>query len=473
MTDPHMPGETEKKERGGLFSRRLLQGGKDRLAPRPAPQPPQKPRRKRSTWVGLLSGGLTVLVLFFAMAGVIAAIGHSEFGAAGPLPSDRALVIERGASSEDIVDMLQREGVITRPGWFWAGMLLNEATGQNRVKAGEYLIKRQASMREVMETITSGRPIQHSVTIPEGLTTMQIVARLMELDILTGEITTPPAEGSMLPDTYKFERGTTRQQMVQRMQRDHQRVVKEIWDKRAKDLPIRTANDLVILASIIEKETGRQDERTRVASVFVNRLQKNMRLQSDPTTVYGIVGGKGPLGRGLTRAELDQPTPYNTYTIGGLPPGPIANPGRASLEAAANPSRTKDLFFVADGSGGHAFAETLEQHNRNVARWRQIEAQASRPANADAPAVEPGAAPVPATVLPGGRAIAAPPNAPAQSFAPPPVRQDEPRANALGEPAPGTPARRPVIDAANGTRLDPLRNQNYDLNSPKAVPPLR
>ncbi len=237
-------------------------------------------------------------------------------------------------------------------------------------------------MSEVVEIITSGRSIQHAITIPEGLTSEQIVERLMQNELLVGEIGSIPAEGSLLPDTYRINRGTTRESLIARMASEQRRVLNEIWSRRAKDLPLRNPRELVTLASIVEKETGRADERPRVASVFYNRLEKKMRLQSDPTIIYGIVGGKATLGRPISRADIDRPTAYNTYTIPALPPGPIANPGRAAMEATANPSRTRDLYFVADGTGGHAFAETLEQHNRNVARWRQIEAQrATTPAS--------------------------------------------------------------------------------------------
>ena len=203
-----------------------------------------------------------------------------------------------------------------------------------------------------------------------------MVERLRDDDVLVGDVKEPPREGSLLPDTYLFERGDTRQAELTRMAKAQAKLVDEIWAKRASDLPIKSPGELVTLASIVEKETGKADERPRVAGVFVNRLQKHMRLQSDPTIVYGLVFGKGTLGHPITKAELDQPTPYNTYNIDGLPPGPICNPGKAALEAAANPMRTKELYFVADGTGGHAFAETLDQHLKNVAHWRQIEQDA-------------------------------------------------------------------------------------------------
>jgi UPF0755 protein len=217
--------------------------------------------------------------------------------------------------------------------------------------------------------------VQHAITIPEGLTSEQIVARLSDNDIFAGSVREIPREGTLLPETYKFPRGTTRDQVIQRMQQTQKRVLAEIWERRNPDVPIKSPDALVTLASIVEKETGKADERSRVAAVFVNRLRQKIKLQSDPTIIYGLVGGKGTLGRPIKRSEITQPSPYNTYVIEGLPPGPIANPGRASLEAAANPARTRDLFFVADGSGGHAFTETYDQHQKNVARLRTLEKQ--------------------------------------------------------------------------------------------------
>ena len=218
--------------------------------------------------------------------------------------------------------------------------------------------------------------MQHQFTVAEGLTSEQIVARLLENDKLVGNIREVPREGSLLPDGYRFTRGTARDDMIKRMQAAQARVLKEAWDRRVADLPVTSPEQLLVLASIIEKETGKADERTRVAAVFVNRLKSKMKLQSDPTIIYGLVGGKGSLGRGILRSEITQPTPYNTYVIEGLPPGPIANPGRASIEAAANPARTRELFFVADGTGGHAFSETYDQHQKHVAKLRGIEKDA-------------------------------------------------------------------------------------------------
>src|SRR5208282_3251029 len=217
--------------------------------------------------------------------------------------------------------------------------------------------------------------------------------RLLDDDVVTGNIKEIPREGSLLPDTYNFNRGVTREQIIQRMQQAQQRVIKEVWDRHSPDLPIKTPEQLVVLASIVEKETGKPEERTRVAAVFANRLKQKMRLQSDPTIIYGLVGGKGTLGRPIMKSEIEQATPYNTYQIDGLPPGPIGNPGRASLEAAANPARTRELYFVADGTGGHAFSETYDQHQKNVAKLRamqkQIQNDTVEPADDPPPAAAP------------------------------------------------------------------------------------
>jgi UPF0755 protein len=334
--------------------------------------------------------------------------------------------------------------------------------------------------------------VLHSVSIPEGLTSEQIVARLKENDLLTGEITQMPREGALLPDTYRIERGTSRQRLIQTMTEKQREELNRIWARRVGELPIRTPQELVTLASIVEKETGRADERPRVAGVFVNRLNRRMKLQSDPTIVYGLVGGKGTLGRGILRTEITQPTPYNTYVIDGLPPGPIANPGRAAMEAVANPSRTRDLYFVADGTGGHAFAETLDQHNRNVGRWRQIEAsrrEAGRPSaeanvdRAEPPPAAPG--PVGAPGQPERRTDAPDPANPRaaafedqtqpddlETFPAPASRRAAQRGSQAASAAePGGRSR--AFDASEGTSRDPLRNRNFDLNSPKAIPNLR
>ena len=314
-------------------------------------------------------------MLIGAFIGLVAfAAAIVEERKAGPLAADKVVLIEREDDGGPIADQLERAGVIESAPLFSAMTLVDGNHGA--LKRGEYSFKAGVSMREVEQELLSGKVLLHSLTIPEGLTSDQIVQRLRDNDVLVGEVRELPREGSLLPETYKFARGETRQALLTKMAKDQAKAVDEIWKKRAPDLPIKSPGELVTLASIVEKETGKVDERPRVAGVFVNRLLKHMKLQSDPTIVYGLVFGKGTLGHSITKAELDQATPYNTYNIDGLPPGPICNPGKAALEAVANPSHSKELYFVADGTGGHAFAETLDQHLKNVAHWRQIEKDA-------------------------------------------------------------------------------------------------
>jgi UPF0755 protein len=314
----------------------------------------------------------------------------------GPLAADKIVVIAREDDGGPIGDQLEREGVIDSAIWFSAMTLIDGSRGA--LKRGEYAFKAGVSLRQVEDELVSGKVVLHALTIPEGLTSDQVVQRLRDSDILVGEIKEPPREGSILPETYKFARGETRQAILTVMEKAQAKAVDEIWAKRANDLPIKSPGELVALASIVEKETGKADERARVAGVFINRLRRHMKLESDPTIVYGLAFGKGGLGHPISKAELEQATPYNTYIISGLPPGPICNPGRAALEAAANPSATKELYFVADGTGGHAFAETLDQHLKNVAHWRDVEKDAkdrlapdAAPAPAGAPAATHGA----------------------------------------------------------------------------------
>ena len=312
-----------------------------------------------------------MLVVISIAVGAGLFIGKQRFEAPGPLPEDKVVNIPRGLGIRDIADLLQREGVINQPYVFMGGVIALKARGE--LKYGEYQFSKQSSVADVVETITEAKVVQHAFTVPEGLTSEQIVARLLENEVLTGQIKEIPREGTLLPETYRFTRGMTREQIIQRMQQAHRRVLQEVWERRIQDLPVKTPEQLVTLASIVEKETGKPDERTRVAAVFVNRLKTKMRLQSDPTIIYGLTGGKGSLGRPILRSEIEQATPYNTYVVDGLPPGPIANPGRASLEAAANPARTKELYFVADGSGGHVFSDNYAEHQKNVSRLRGIE----------------------------------------------------------------------------------------------------
>jgi peptidoglycan lytic transglycosylase G len=342
------------------------------LEPEQIPMPARPSRRVRHPLVIAGNAVITLLLLIALVVGGGFVLAKQRFEAPGPLAQDKIVNIPRAYGVRDIADLLQREGVIDQPLVFVGAAVVLKTRGEE-LKFGEYQFTRQASLRDVVDTIIEGKVVQHLLTVPEGLTSEQIVQRLLEVEALSGNIKEIPREGTLLPEGYRFTRGMPREQLIQRMQEAQRRVLREIWDRRMQDLPVRSPEQLVVLASIIERETGRPEERTRVASVFVNRLKQRMKLQSDPTIIYGLVGGRGTLGRPITRSDVDQPTPYNTYVIEGLPPGPIANPGRASLEAAANPARTKELFFVADGTGGHAFAENYDAHQRNVARLRVIE----------------------------------------------------------------------------------------------------
>jgi UPF0755 protein len=367
------------------------------LEPEHVPVPTkQRSKRTRNPLVIIGNAIFTLLVLVVIGTGGAIVFGKLRFEAPGPLEADKIVNIPARAGLVEIADLLQREGVTDEhKAIFIGGVLALKA--RSELKSGEYLFPKRASVRDVVETLMEGKVVQHLITVAEGLTSEQIVARLLDNNILTGSIKEIPPEGSLLPNSYNFKRGDTREQAIQRMRQAQQQVLKEVWERRNRDLPLRTPEQLIILASIIEKETGRPDERTRVAAVFVNRLKQRMRLQTDPTVIYGLAPGKGTLGRPLSRADLERPTPYNTYIIDALPPGPIANPGRASIEAAANPARTKELYFVADGTGGHAFAETYEQHQRNVARLRVIERDQRTAQQPDVSATtEPPAPPTPA-----------------------------------------------------------------------------
>jgi UPF0755 protein len=383
-----------------------------RLEPEQVPMPARWSESARHPLVMVGNAVFTVLILLAITGGILFVVAKQRFEAPGPLEQDKIVNIPPRLGVRDIADLLVREGVIDSPWTFVMSALL--AKTHDELRFGEYQFPRQASLHDVINTITDGKVVQHQITIPEGLTSEQIVQRLLETDILAGSIKEIPREGSMLPESYRYPRGASREQVIQRMQQAQARAVQEIWERRMPDLPLRTPQQLVTLASIVEKETGRPDERTRVAAVFINRLKQRMKLQSDPTIIYGLVGGKGTLGRSILKSEIEQHTPYNTYVIEGLPPGPISNPGRAALEAVANPARTKELYFVADGTGGHAFSDTLEQHQRNVARLRALE-QGLR--DSTAPAAAQPAAPItgPVRAAPIRPLLQPPPTSPAQA----------------------------------------------------------
>ncbi len=319
----------------------------------------------------LVTGALFVALLIAALAGLVAFNVARQFESPGPLASEMNLVIPAGAGLKTIARSLTEAGVIRDTLTFRLGVRYHDAA--RALKAGEFSFPPMASMRQVMEILKRGETVVRRLTIPEGLTSREIVALVASAEGLTGDPGPVPEEGSLLPETYYFSREDERGALIQRMATAQQELLSELWAARDPDLPLANPEEALVLASIVEKETAVGSERSLVASVFVNRLRRGMRLQSDPTVVYGLTQGQGPLGRTLTRKDLNTPSAYNTYLIDGLPPGPIANAGRAALQAVFNPASTGYLFFVADGSGGHAFAETLDEHNRNVAKWRKLQ----------------------------------------------------------------------------------------------------
>ncbi|WP_375550237.1 endolytic transglycosylase MltG [Rhodophyticola porphyridii] len=380
-------------------------------------------------WKHVAANGLSFLIVAFIAFAAAIGWGQREFTTSGPLQQAIFFEVERGASLRTVSEGLAEEGAISSPMVFRLGA---DYTGQaGELRFGNYEIPAGASMAEILDIVTSGAAstfrytatfvlrnqgtgeirlrervpgtgeiielatfayeeevpeiyreltgsdaqVVYRVSVPEGLTSWQIVEGLNQAEFLSGEVPELPQEGMLAPDTYEVERGADRQELLARMQAAQEEILTAAWEARADDVPLDTIEEALILASIIEKETSVPEERGRVASVFENCLNRGMRLQTDPTVIYGVTNGRGVLGRGIRQSELRDDNPWNTYVIDGLPITPIANPGRAAIEAALNPDETDYVFFVADGTGGHAFAETLEEHNRNVARWRQIEAE--------------------------------------------------------------------------------------------------
>ncbi|TCM86608.1 endolytic transglycosylase MltG [Rhodovulum steppense] len=378
-------------------------------------------------WRSVASNALTLFIALFLLAGGLLLWGKRQYEGAGPLADAICLRVESGATMAGLSRQLEGQGAVSNAAIFRLGAKYTEKA--DLLKAGSFLIPPGSSMKEIVDIVTRGgrstcgtelnfrigvvsaqlqlrevdpgtgryvevlafdpaageipedyaelrnaTDLRFRVTLAEGVTSWQVVEELKSADFLDGEVADLPAEGSLAPDSYEVQPGMARSDLVAEMQRRQAAILDDLWARRADDLPITTPEEALILASIVEKETGVPDERGRVASVFVNRLRQGMRLQTDPTVIYGVTQGREPLGRGIRQSELRRETPWNTYVIDGLPPTPIANPGRASIEAALNPDDTDFLFFVADGTGGHAFARTLAEHNQNVARWRQIEA---------------------------------------------------------------------------------------------------
>ena len=350
-------------------------------APAPTEEPPDssstKPVKKVANPLVRLLVHLTALAF---VAGTLVAGAalylHDRFVRDGPSMVETTVVVRAGTATAGIGALLEAAGIIEDGRLFTFGVrfFLN----QRPLQAGEYAFPARVSARAAAEILQSGNTVVRRLTVPEGLTVQEVLNLVAGAEGLKGEVTNSVGEGTLLPETYHYAWGDDRDALVERMKGAMDAALKELWDTRASDLPFDTPEEAIILASIVERETGVASERARVAAVFVNRLRRGMRLQSDPTVVYGLTQGNGRLGRPLTRDDLTVEHPYNTYVIDGVPPGAIANPGRASIGAVLNPAETDELFFVADGSGGHAFARTLDEHNRNVARWRQLQRERAR-----------------------------------------------------------------------------------------------
>lgn len=340
-----------------------------------AEKPKKKAKKKqpKSSFKKVSAFLILMLVLGAASAGGAYHWLNGYFTQKSVLGEDKIVDIPPGSGVGRIAAILMGEGVIENPTAFRIALRLNKL--DTSLKAGEFLFPAGATPQKVAEILKAGKTVLHRVTFAEGLTSVEILAQINQTQSLDEIVLATPPEGSLLPETYSFPKGMKRSQLIAQMQKAQQKALDELWATRQPDLPLKTKSEALILASIVEKETGVGAERAKVAGVFINRLNKRMRLQTDPTVIYGITLGQEPLGRPLSRKDLKTPTPYNTYTNYGLPPTPISNPGRASIEAVLQPEKTDALYFVADGTGGHAFAKTLKQHNRNVAKWRRIERQ--------------------------------------------------------------------------------------------------
>ncbi|MFZ5781486.1 MAG: endolytic transglycosylase MltG [Pseudomonadota bacterium] len=335
---------------------------------------------------------LFFVALLVTLMGGMLWLGNQMLKAPGPLEATRNIVIPRGAGPATMSRILQDEGVIAHAQLFRVAVMIDPTP--KPIKAGEYEIPAHVSMWGLLELLQSGKVVQRRLTVPEGMTTAEVIDLVRNTPALSGEITLDLKEGDLLPETYFYSRDDSRDGLLLRMKEAMEKTLDEAWRKRAAGLPLANKREALTLASIIEKETALPAERARVAAVYINRLRRKMKLESDPTTIYGITEGKVPFNRELTRADLASTSPYNTYVAVGLPPGPICNPGRASILAAVNPARDRSLYFVADGQGGHAFSRTLTEHNRNVERWRQIQREReeqSQQAPSGAPATPPQA----------------------------------------------------------------------------------
>lgn len=316
------------------------------------------------------------LITFFT---ALVLIGYSalkyRYIGDGPLTAERVFEVPKGAGLTRVANALESSGAIASANIFKLFVKLDG--GETTLKAGEFALPADASMRDIYEILKDGQAILYPLTFAEGLTSAQIIRLIDRVPHITGELAGVPSEGTLLPETYMLPKAMSKKELVTKMGKAQTDLLDALWDKRAENLPFKTKQEALILASVVEKETGQNSERHHVAGVFVNRLRNGMRLESDPTIIYGLTGGER-LGRGLRRSEIDRKTDWNTYQIDGLPTTPICNPGRAAIEATLNPMATEDIFFVADGRGGHVFAKTLREHNNNVRKWRAIERQRKR-----------------------------------------------------------------------------------------------
>jgi peptidoglycan lytic transglycosylase G len=429
------------------------------LEPMRPPEPDRDDEDRRLHPILAFFNAMFQLVFFTALISfALFFFVRYQFDRPGPSAASTVVVIPKGEGTSAIAERLEHDEVISDRGLFMTGIIyFTYLKGAGSLKAGEYEFRKRASMRQVLDTLVEGKSIDHKITLPEGLTSQQIVQRINANADLKGDIVEVPAEGTLLPDTYRFQIGDSRIDIIERMQVGHQKFLAKMWAERDPDIVVKTPDEAVILASIVEKETGRADERPRIASVFENRLRKNMRLQSDPTIIYGLVGGKGVLDHPIQQDELERETPYNTYKIMGLPPTPIANPGRAAIEAVLKPAKTKDLYFVADGSGGHSFAPSLDEHNRNVVKWRQVERAMREKERAEAAAAAAagagGGTETPTAPAPGGEAAS-------DQLSPEGLRDLQTSAGIA--PVPGAPADAAASPApepfAGGDIPIPLRN---------------
>lgn len=323
-----------------------------------------------------LKWAVAILALSILLAAAAVGYAFHAFTREGPLPAAASIDVPKGVGLDRVIREMTQAGVIEEPALFriWAQIL----GADRRIKAGEYRFPPRVSQREALGIVIAGRTVLRRLTIPEGLTTWQTLERIRRTRDLTGPITLKPAEGALMPDTYLFARGEARDAIVLRMQSAMTAALDRAWAERAPKLPLRWKGEALVLASIVEKETGKPGERARIAGVFVNRLRRGMRLETDPTVIYGLTGGKAPLGRRLLRKDLKTPHRWNTYVHFGLPPTPIANPGRKAIEAAVRPMAHDELYFVADGTGGHFFSKTYRQHRKAMRKWRQIRRKLER-----------------------------------------------------------------------------------------------